>query len=335
MQLVLSVALAAGGSLTAQTAQPLSRTAIQPEAWQIVALTNQARAAQGAPPLQWDPALALAARQHCLRMAQEGPIAHRYGDEPDLGDRAGQAGAHFSLIEENVAIGPSPAAIHDEWMHSEGHRTNMLNPNVDRVGVALVASRGVLYAVADYAKGVPALTPEQVEARVAALVRVSGVVPRSNPADARTACAMDHGVPLASAGPQPGFVMRWQDANVTRLPQKLVDQLASGQYHEAAIGSCPAQVCRGCVYGLSRRRAALLAECLAISLRSTFGRQPITRSSPLPVPEAKARALKPSPPRLPPRSPAPCPQKPGSLLAPRPAASAAIRNASGAGLLRV
>jgi len=233
------------GPLAAQSAPPRRLAQIQPEAWQIVVLANQARAAQGAPPLQWDPALAAAARQHCLRMAQEGPIAHRYGDEADLGDRAGQAGAHFSLIEENVAIGPSPAAIHDEWMHSEGHRTNMLNPNIDRVGVALVASRGVLYAVADYAKGVPVLTREQVEARIAALVRVSGVAPRSNPADARTACAMDRGVPLASAGQQPGFVMRWQDANVTRLPQKLVDQLASGQYREAAIGSCPAQYVEG------------------------------------------------------------------------------------------
>ena len=31
-----------------------------------------------------------------------------------------------------------------------GHRTNLLNPEVDRVGVAVVATRGVLYAVADY-----------------------------------------------------------------------------------------------------------------------------------------------------------------------------------------
>ena len=114
---------------------------------------------QGAGPLQWDPALAEAARQHCLRMAAEGPISHRYGGEPDLTERAGQAGAHFSLIEENVAIGPSPAAIHDEWMHSPGHRTNLLNPQVDRVGMAVVASRGVLYAVADYAKAVPRADP--------------------------------------------------------------------------------------------------------------------------------------------------------------------------------
>ena len=72
-------------------------------------------------------------------------------------ERAGQAGAHFSLIEENVAVGPTPAAIHDGWMHSPGHRTNLLNPEVDRVGIAVVASRGELYAVADYARECAAL----------------------------------------------------------------------------------------------------------------------------------------------------------------------------------
>lgn len=244
-QLVLSVALAASSLLAAAGAQPATRTTIQPEAWQIVVLANQARAAQGAPALKWDLALAEAARQHCLRMAAEGPLAHRYGGEADLEGRAGQAGAHFSLIEENVAIGPTPAAIHNEWMHSEGHRTNMLNPEVDRVGVAIVASRGVLYAVADYAKGVPVLTEEQVEAHVAALVRVSGVQPLANPTNARAACAMDRGLPPALTGAPPAFLMRWQDADLTRLPQKLVDQLASGQYRHAAIGSCPARSVEG------------------------------------------------------------------------------------------
>ena len=110
---------------------------IQPEAWQIVQLANQARAAAGAGPLTWDPALSAAARQHCLRMAAEGPISHRYGGEPDLDQRAGQAGAHFSLIEENVAVGPTPARIHEAWMNSPGHRANLLNPKVDHVGVAV------------------------------------------------------------------------------------------------------------------------------------------------------------------------------------------------------
>ncbi|MFZ0742987.1 MAG: CAP domain-containing protein [Terracidiphilus sp.] len=209
---------------------------------QLFALANQARADSGAGRLQWDEALAAAARQHCLRMVAEGPISHRYGGEPDLSDRAGQAGAHFSLIEENVALGPSPAEIHEEWMHSPGHRANLLNPAVDRVGIAVVAGRGELYAVADYARGVQTLAPSQVEARVAALIRPSGVAILNDPAQARAACSMDHGLPASHGGPQAQFVMRWQGADLSRLPQPLVEKLASGQFHRASVGNCPARV---------------------------------------------------------------------------------------------
>ena len=227
--------------LYAQGQAPRSN-GIQPEAWEIVELANQARAANGAGPLHWDAALGEAARQHCLRMAAEGPISHRYGGEPDLTERAGKSGAHFSLIEENVAIGPTPAAIHDEWMHSPGHRTNMLNPDVDRVGVAVVSSRGVLYAVADYERGVTAMTAEQVEASVGHLLHSKGVALLSDPADARAYCG---GNGRAKAGDQPGFRMLWQDSDVSKLPQALIDHLASGQYRKAAVGNCPAQNVEG------------------------------------------------------------------------------------------
>jgi hypothetical protein len=210
--------------------------AIQPEAWQIVQLANQARAAAGAGPLKWDWALARAARQHCLRMAAEGPISHRYGGEPDLDQRAGQAGAHFSLIEENVAIGPTPARIHDEWMNSAGHRANLLNPKVDRVGVAVVASRGVLYAAADYERSVPVLTQTQVEASIAQLLRDRGVTVPDDPTDARAYCAQGS-VAINSGGA--GFRMMWQEADLSKLPKGLRERLASGQYSRAAVGSCP------------------------------------------------------------------------------------------------
>jgi hypothetical protein len=203
---------------------------------QIMAQANQTRAQDGAGRLEWDPALAAAALYHCRRMAAEGPIAHQYGGEADLADRAGQAGAHFDLIEENVAVGPSAAVIHDEWMHSPGHRANLLNPEVNRIGVAVVESRGVLYAVADYSRGVESLTASQVEARVARLIRQSGVSIAADPMQARRACGTDSGAPQGA-----GFVMRWQGAGLSQLPKPLADRLASGQYQRAAVGSCPAR----------------------------------------------------------------------------------------------
>jgi hypothetical protein len=220
--------------------QDANGTNVQTAAEQIVALANQARSENGAGRLRWDPALAAAALYHCRRMAAEGPISHRYGGEPDLSARASQAGAHFSVIEENVAVGPSAAVIHDEWMHSPGHRSNLLSPDVDRVGVAVVASRGVLYAVADYSREVQSLGAREVEAKVADLIRPSGVSILSDPSLARAACATDQGVPHAS-GAMPGFVMRWQDSELAQLPKSLAERLAEGRYHLAAVGSCPAR----------------------------------------------------------------------------------------------
>jgi len=218
---------------------------LRAESQQVFALANQARAQAGVGRLQWDPELADAALKHCLRMAAEGPIAHRYGGEADLSGRAAQAGAHFSVIEENVAIGPSASAIHEEWMESPGHRQNLLSPDVDHVGVAIVAARGVLYAVADYSRAVQQLSTPQVEARVAALVRPSGVSILGDPSAARAACREDEGVPRAAGGMQPRFIMRWQDSDLSHLPSQLVQHLETGKYHAAAVGNCPAQVTEG------------------------------------------------------------------------------------------
>jgi uncharacterized protein YkwD len=207
---------------------------------QIFALGNQARAQAGVAALTWDPALAVAALQHCRIMAAGGPISHQYRGEPDLGSRAAQAGAHFGLIEENVGLAPSAAAMHQGWMQSPGHRKNMLSPEVDHVGIAVVYARGVLYAVADYSASVESLSPMQVEARVAALIRASGVSILSDPRLARSACAGDHDL-LRSTAASPAWMIRWQNADPAHLPQDLVKQLASGKYRSAAIGSCPAQ----------------------------------------------------------------------------------------------
>lgn len=225
----------------AQGARTASSVTIQAEAWQLMEMANQARAAAGAGPLKWDAALAAAARQHCLRMAAEGALSHQFPGEPELGARAQVAGAHFSLIEENVAVAPHPAAIHDAWMHSPHHRVNLLNPDVNRVGIAVVAGPLGLYTVADYERVVAVLSQTQVEAVVAQLVQADGVAVQTDPAMARTACAMDSGLPRASSGPQPRFVMRWQDAELKQLPQTLVERMATGKYRQAAVGNCPTQ----------------------------------------------------------------------------------------------
>jgi len=223
-------------------ATSLANDGIQPDAQQLMALANRERLATGAQPLRWDTALAEAALKHTQRMVAEGPIAHRYPGELELSERAGLTGAHFDLVEENIAIGPTPAAIHDAWMHSEGHRDNMLNPEVDRVGIAVVESRGVLYATADFSRAVQKLSDLQVESKVAALVATSGVKLIPDNQSARAACVADRGLPRsATGGAEPSFIMRWQDSDLSHLPNKLSGELVSGRYHAAAVGSCPAK----------------------------------------------------------------------------------------------
>jgi uncharacterized protein YkwD len=222
------------------TSQGYGRPDLRAAVGQIFSLANQARAQAGVASLKWDPALAVSALQHCRRMAAAGSISHQYRGEPDPAGRASQAGAHFSLIEENVAMAPSPAAVHQAWMQSPGHRENLLSPEVDHVGIAVVFDRGEFYAVADYSALVESLSPAQIEARVAALVRAGGASVLSDPTLARSACESDDDLLHAPAA-RPAWMIRWQDPDLSRLPRALTSQLRSGKYRKAAVGSCPPQ----------------------------------------------------------------------------------------------
>ena len=210
------------------------------DAHELAALANQSRAQAGLAPLQWDPHLAAAAYAHAVRMAAEGPIAHRYGGELSLAERASAAGAHFQLVEENIAVGSSPQQIHTLWMHSTEHRENLLNPQIDHVGVALVSARGVLYAVADYSQAVLQLSFDEQEEEVAQQIVSLGLPLQAGDAardQARAACLSSSGIP-SNSRLQPLFVMRWQSGSLTRIPSALVQKIRSGTYHNASVGAC-------------------------------------------------------------------------------------------------
>jgi uncharacterized protein YkwD len=207
---------------------------------QIFALANQARAQAGVASLQWDPTLAAAALQHCRMMVAQGALSHRYVGEPDLSSRGAQAGAHFGLIEENVAMAPSASAVHMAWMQSPDHRRNLLSPEVDHVGIAVEFAHGELYAVADYSAALEILSPMQVEARAAALLRASGVSILPDPTLARSACSGDAD-PSRFPVARPAWMIRWQNSDLSNLPEPLLKQLALRKYRKAAIGSCPTQ----------------------------------------------------------------------------------------------
>ncbi len=213
----------------------LAQISPPPQEKQILDLTNRDRAAQGLTPLAWDSSLAEAARKHVQIMVQYGQLSHQYPGEPALVVRAGQAGAHFSAVAENVAEGPTPAAIEQEWMHSTPHRTNILDPQMNHLGVAIAARDGQLYAVEDFSSAVASLSPSEVEQRVGGLLREHGIEPSGPTAEARKDCAMESG----SAGPShPLFIMRWESSNINALPPQLIQQLGNGKLKTAAVGAC-------------------------------------------------------------------------------------------------
>jgi hypothetical protein len=73
------------------------------------------------------------------------------------------------------------------------------------------------------------------------MIRASGLAILRDPSVARAACATDEGTPRATGGMQPRFVMRWQDADLSRLPAALSERIATGRYHQADVGSCSTQ----------------------------------------------------------------------------------------------
>ena len=202
----------------------------------LLAAANQDRAARLLPLIHFDASLALAARLHAQEMAKRETISHRFDGEEDLATRAAEAGAHFSLITENVAEAPNSAEIHDLWMHSAGHRANLLDPKVDAVGIAVLRSHGEYFAVEDFAHTVARLSLGEQESRVGVLLADLGLKTDAEAlADARQTCQMATGFVGAR---KPWFVMRYTASDLGRLPDQLAERIASGKYHAAVVGAC-------------------------------------------------------------------------------------------------
>lgn len=94
------------------------------------------RASAGLAPLVPDPRLEQAALQQAGYMAQRGRMTHTTGWGKDFASRVkgnGIAGA----AAENIAEGRFDLQkLFDIWVHSPGHRRNMLDPRFTRFGLA-------------------------------------------------------------------------------------------------------------------------------------------------------------------------------------------------------
>ena len=138
-----------GGSAILTAQAPTSASAAEQE---LFAGANGARKAQGLPGLKWNEALATAARRHAGVMAQHGSAEHGFAGEASLASRATQAGAHFIYLSENVIRGTSAEGIQEEFLKSAKHRGNILDADMDLIGVGVVERGGQVFAVEDFSK---------------------------------------------------------------------------------------------------------------------------------------------------------------------------------------
>ena len=122
----------------------------------IVELTNAERARAGRSPLKANPRLMQAAQLQAEQMALIGKLSHVLSDGPypQPQDRLAAVGYQWRAFAENIAYGQTgPEAATEGWMHSAGHRTNMLNAVYSEIGTAyIVDGRGRPYFVQVFGK---------------------------------------------------------------------------------------------------------------------------------------------------------------------------------------
>ena len=88
-------------------------------------------------PLTMDPALRCAARKHSADMAARNFFDHVNPDGEAFTERMAKAGyGGFSTAGENIAAGsPDAQGTMSQWMGSDGHCANIMNPAFQHIGV--------------------------------------------------------------------------------------------------------------------------------------------------------------------------------------------------------
>ncbi len=132
--LVLGILLA----LPAHAADPALQQA-------MLAELNAIRARAGRAPLTLDPRLSRAALAHSVDMLRRDQLSHRGRDGSDPAQRVTRAGYAWRSTRENVGAGYSDLRqAMTGWMHSPGHRDNILAADVTQVGLGFAAGPGMM-----------------------------------------------------------------------------------------------------------------------------------------------------------------------------------------------
>jgi uncharacterized protein YkwD len=135
--------------------QAASHSALTPSEAALLAVMNEARAANHVPPLHADTRLERAARAHSSAMLRSGSFSHGA-----VGARIRHVGVKALRVGENLAWGVGQMArarsIVRMWLASPAHRQNLLDPRFKLVGVGAIRGSfsgysGALMITTDFA----------------------------------------------------------------------------------------------------------------------------------------------------------------------------------------
>ena len=110
----------------------------------VLNLHNKERLDRGLQFLQLNDQLNRAAQKYAEQMALTGDFQHG-----NVGRRVGDG---WSMYGENIAMGQtSNEEVMDDWMHSRGHRINILDNGYKYIGIGIAKSKnGTIYWVVDF-----------------------------------------------------------------------------------------------------------------------------------------------------------------------------------------
>ncbi len=107
---------------------------------QVIALVNDERAKAGCDPLTEESHLTQAAQDYSDQMSAGNFFSHTSPDGTTFDQRIKNAG-YSKPGAENIAKGQTSAAqVMDSWMNSEGHRANILNCSLKKIGVGVTTA---------------------------------------------------------------------------------------------------------------------------------------------------------------------------------------------------
>lgn len=110
----------------------------------ILAETNDARAANGLPPLEENAEMDAVAQAWAVHMSEDGSMHHN----PDY---ASQIPAGWTVAAENVAWNLDSDKVVDAWLDSPGHKANIMADTTD-VGIGyFVDADGETWSVQNFA----------------------------------------------------------------------------------------------------------------------------------------------------------------------------------------